>query len=99
MSTESTATSSSQQGGPPNRPLPPTPDDDAQGDRTLIMKRVSEDNKKMRNRKRKAKILALCDDSFLSSSHVILFVQSFLKENVKRDFSKMENGFLNNKRT
>ena len=28
--------------GPPNRPLPPTPDDDAQqGDRTLIMKRVS----------------------------------------------------------
>lgn len=27
-------------GGPPNRPLPPTPDDD-QGDRTLIMKRVS----------------------------------------------------------
>lgn len=31
-------------GGPPNRPLPPTPDDDAQGDRTLIMKRVSVDN-------------------------------------------------------
>lgn len=29
-------------GGPPNRPLPPTPDDDdAQGERTLIMKRVS----------------------------------------------------------
>lgn len=30
-------------GGPPNRPLPPTPDDDdqIQGDRTLIMKRVS----------------------------------------------------------
>lgn len=30
-------------GGPPNRPLPPTPDDDdqTQGDRTLIMKRVS----------------------------------------------------------
>lgn len=28
-------------GGPPNRPLPPTPDDDdQQGDRTLIMKRV-----------------------------------------------------------
>lgn len=28
--------------GPPNRPLPPTPDDDdQQGDRTLIMKRVS----------------------------------------------------------
>lgn len=26
--------------GPPNRPLPPTPDDDAQGDRTLIMKKV-----------------------------------------------------------
>ncbi|KAG4071023.1 hypothetical protein HA402_001460 [Bradysia odoriphaga] len=26
-------------GGPPNRPLPPTPDDDDQGDRTLIMKR------------------------------------------------------------
>ena len=28
--------------GPPNRPLPPTPVDDAQGDRTLIMKRVSD---------------------------------------------------------
>lgn len=28
-------------GGPPNRPLPPTPDDDDQnGERTLIMKRV-----------------------------------------------------------
>ncbi|KAG5677531.1 hypothetical protein PVAND_007286 [Polypedilum vanderplanki] len=39
---ESSATGStnqSQSGGPPNRPLPPTPDDDAQGDRTLIMKR------------------------------------------------------------
>lgn len=42
LSSDSTATSSSNQGGPPNRPLPPTPDDDAQGDRTLIMKRVSE---------------------------------------------------------
>lgn len=43
LSGENTATSSAnQQGGPPNRPLPPTPDDDAQGDRTLIMKRVSE---------------------------------------------------------
>lgn len=43
MSSESTASASGQnQGtGPPNRPLPPTPDDDAQGDRTLIMKRVS----------------------------------------------------------
>lgn len=31
-------------GGPPNRPLPPTPDDDdQQGDRTLIMKRVCVD--------------------------------------------------------
>lgn len=30
-------------GGAPNRPLPPTPDDDdQQGDRTLIMKRVSQ---------------------------------------------------------
>jgi hypothetical protein len=29
-------------GGPPNRPLPPTPDDDdAQADRTLIKQRVS----------------------------------------------------------
>lgn len=27
-------------GGPPNRPLPPTPDDDAL-DRTLVTKRVS----------------------------------------------------------
>lgn len=44
MSSDSTASASGQnQGsGPPNRPLPPTPDDDAQqGDRTLIMKRVS----------------------------------------------------------
>lgn len=42
MSGESTATASVNQGsGPPNRPLPPTPDD-AQGDRTLIMKRVSD---------------------------------------------------------
>lgn len=41
LSTDSTVASSTQ-GGPPNRPLPPTPDDDAQGDRTLIMKRVSE---------------------------------------------------------
>ncbi|XP_070509474.1 serine/threonine-protein kinase mig-15 isoform X5 [Chironomus tepperi] len=40
MSGESTATASTNQSsGPPNRPLPPTPDDDAQGDRTLIMKR------------------------------------------------------------
>ncbi|KAH8316756.1 hypothetical protein KR074_002472 [Drosophila pseudoananassae] len=32
-------------GGPPNRPLPPTPDDDDQaGDRTLIMKRKQEQN-------------------------------------------------------
>ncbi|KAH8380577.1 hypothetical protein KR009_011532, partial [Drosophila setifemur] len=32
-------------GGPPNRPLPPTPDDDDQaGDRTLIMKRKLEQN-------------------------------------------------------
>lgn len=43
LSNESTATGSGNQGsGPPNRPLPPTPDDDAQGDRTLIMKRVSD---------------------------------------------------------
>lgn len=43
MSGESTATASTNQSsGPPNRPLPPTPDDDAQGDRTLIMKRVSD---------------------------------------------------------
>jgi len=44
MSGESTATASTtnQSSGPPNRPLPPTPDDDAQGDRTLIMKRVSD---------------------------------------------------------
>ncbi|XP_055841118.1 mitogen-activated protein kinase kinase kinase kinase 4 isoform X9 [Episyrphus balteatus] len=33
-------------GGPPNRPLPPTPDDDDQaGDRTLIMKRKLENQK------------------------------------------------------
>lgn len=32
--------SGGQGNGPPNRPLPPTPDEDAQ-DRTLIMKRVS----------------------------------------------------------
>lgn len=41
ISSESGAASGQNQGsGPPNRPLPPTPDD-AQGDRTLIMKRVS----------------------------------------------------------
>lgn len=35
-------------GGPPNRPLPPTPDDDDhQGDRTLIMKRVSTQSHKI----------------------------------------------------
>lgn len=51
-------------GGPPNRPLPPTPDDDdnnPQGDRTLIMKRVSrwlwDDS-----------ILKLCSISLLSDS-------------------------------
>lgn len=33
-------------GGAPTRPLPPTPDDDdAHGDRTLVMKRVSSWNK------------------------------------------------------
>jgi hypothetical protein len=44
LPSESSATSSAtnQPGGPPNRPLPPTPDDDTQGDRTLIMKRVSD---------------------------------------------------------
>lgn len=46
---DNTATSSSNQGGPPNRPLPPTPDDDAQGDRTLIMKRVSESHSTLRH--------------------------------------------------
>ena len=29
------------QGGAPNRPLPPTPDEEESGDRTLVMKRVS----------------------------------------------------------
>lgn len=49
MSSDSTASASGQnQGsGPPNRPLPPTPDDDAQGDRTLIMKRVSDFDKNL----------------------------------------------------
>lgn len=28
-------------GGAPNRPLPPTPDEEESGDRTLVMKRVS----------------------------------------------------------
>lgn len=41
LSSDTAASSTNQPGGPPNRPLPPTPDDDAQGDRTLIMKRVS----------------------------------------------------------
>ena len=27
-------------GGAPNRPLPPTPDEEESGDRTLVMKRV-----------------------------------------------------------
>lgn len=30
-----------QGGGAPNRPLPPTPDEEESGDRTLVMKRVS----------------------------------------------------------
>lgn len=35
------ATSSSGTGGAPNRPLPPTPDDDeSQGDRTLVLRKV-----------------------------------------------------------
>lgn len=29
-------------GGAPNRPLPPTPDEEESGDRTLVMKRVSD---------------------------------------------------------
>lgn len=28
-------------GGAPNRPLPPTPDEEENGDRTLVMRRVS----------------------------------------------------------
>ena len=41
-STAATAATHVGSSGPPNRPLPPTPDDDGdpQGDRTLIMKRV-----------------------------------------------------------
>ena len=42
VSEDSTTPMTHGSGGPPNRPLPPTPDDDDQaGDRTLIMKRVS----------------------------------------------------------
>jgi len=28
-------------GGAPNRPLPPTPDEEESGDRTLVLRRVS----------------------------------------------------------
>lgn len=36
--------SGSSSGSAPNRPLPPTPDDDeSQGDKTLVLRRVSED--------------------------------------------------------
>ena len=43
LTEDSTGSSHVGSSGPPNRPLPPTPDDDGdtQGDRTLIMKRVS----------------------------------------------------------
>lgn len=42
VSEDSNNTSAHTAGGPPNRPLPPTPDDEDQnGERTLIMKRVS----------------------------------------------------------
>lgn len=38
-----TSGSGSGTGGAPNRPLPPTPDDDeSQGDRTLVLRKVSE---------------------------------------------------------
>ena len=41
-STSAVPTTQHGSGGPPNRPLPPTPDDDdVHSDRTLIMKRVS----------------------------------------------------------
>lgn len=41
VSEDTNNTKSHTTGGPPNRPLPPTPDDDDQnGERTLIMKRV-----------------------------------------------------------
>ncbi|KAL0281163.1 UNVERIFIED_CONTAM: hypothetical protein PYX00_002232 [Menopon gallinae] len=42
--------SSSISGGAPNRPLPPTPDDDEPGDRTLVMRKQLEQQKKV-NRK------------------------------------------------
>ena len=34
-------TGPSSSGGAPNRPLPPTPDEEESGDRTLVMRRVS----------------------------------------------------------
>lgn len=41
-SSSSPGATGSGSGGAPNRPLPPTPDDEeSQGDRTLVMKRVS----------------------------------------------------------
>lgn len=41
-SASSPAAAGSGSGGAPNRPLPPTPDDDeSQGDKTLVLRRVS----------------------------------------------------------
>ncbi|XP_065360488.1 serine/threonine-protein kinase mig-15 isoform X3 [Calliphora vicina] len=48
VSEDSTTPMTHGSGGPPNRPLPPTPDDDDQaGDRTLIMKRKLENQNRL----------------------------------------------------
>lgn len=61
-------------GGPPNRPLPPTPDDDdQQGDRTLIMKRVRTiplSSYSILKCEKKRVTFAVC----FSANHIYLFV-------------------------
>jgi hypothetical protein len=64
-------------GGPPNRPLPPTPDDDdAQGDRTLIMKRVSAWHplKKNVEKKESNKKIGLCSFFYFCDQAFLFFV-------------------------
>lgn len=56
-------------GGAPNRPLPPTPDEEESGDRTLVMKRVSDCRLIMR--KRKLQVNVTFFSAFLSFSMCI----------------------------
>lgn len=61
-------------GGAPNRPLPPTPDEEESGDRTLVMKRVS-DCCLIMMRKRKLQVNVTFFSAFLSFSMCILIMR------------------------